>query len=269
MTERETNSLGESRPAAAPARTKNKRRGLMKRLYEWVLHWAETPYGLPALFILAVAESSFFPIPPDPLLIVLSLGLVKKSFRYAAWCSIGSVIGGVFGYYIGYLAFMTLGVKIINFYHGWPIVVNLASKYSEYGVWFLGTAGFTPIPYKVFTIATGAFDAVAVGSGQIGALLHMATENLLAAAGTPWEFLRAGQASLTMSTQLAAMQKMGVGTFVLVSIISRSARFFLVAAMIYFFGERIRTFIEKYFNLLTIVFMVLLVLGFLVIKYVF
>ncbi|MBA3071332.1 MAG: DedA family protein, partial [Nitrospirae bacterium] len=74
----------------------------LKRLYDWVLHWANTPYGIPALFLLAFAESSFFPIPPDVLLIALSLSIPKKAFKYAAVCTIGSVLGGVLGYILGW-----------------------------------------------------------------------------------------------------------------------------------------------------------------------
>ncbi|MDP8222332.1 MAG: hypothetical protein P9L99_03160 [Candidatus Lernaella stagnicola] len=245
------------------------KRGLMKRLYDWVLHWAETPYAVPALFFLALAESSFFPIPPDALLIVMCLGLVHRSFRYAAWCSVGSIIGGVAGYYIGYFFLATVGVKIINFYHGWEIVLSLADKYSQYGVLFLGTAGFTPIPYKVFTIVTGAFDAIAVGKIQSAAIVANVSDVLRAAAETPAQLAAVELRVQAMSDQLTNMKAMGLGTFALVSAISRSARFFLVATLIYFFGERIKTFIEKYFNLLTIAFMVLLVLGFVLIKFVF
>ncbi len=236
-----------------------KKRGLMKRLLDWVLHWAETPYAVPALFILALAESSFFPIPPDALLIVLCLGLAQKSFQYAAWCSVGSVLGGVVGYFIGYLAWNAIGVPIINAYGYWGAVLNLAGKYSEYGVWFLAAAGFTPIPYKVFTITTGAFDAIANNKELIGGFLDAALQS----GSIAQEAVDAARG------YLASMEKMGLPVFVLVSAISRSARFFLVAGLLYLFGEPIRKFIEKYFNLLTILFMILLVVGFVLIKYVF
>ncbi len=245
------------------------KKGLMKRLYQWVLHWAETPYAVPALFVLALAESSFFPVPPDALLIVMCLGLVKKSFRYAAWCSMGSVVGGVLGYYIGYFALATVGVKIINFYHAWGIVVSLADKYSHYGVWFLGTAGFTPIPYKVFTIASGAFDAIAAGQIQTADIIANVGASLRDGVQTSAALEAVETRLANMEMQLANMKEMGLGTFLVVSAISRSARFFMVAALIYFFGERMKGLIEKYFNLLTIAFVVLLVLGFVLIKFVF
>lgn len=230
----------ENQAPASDNATNEPKPGIIKRLYEWVLHWAETPYAIPALFILAVAESSFFPIPPDALLIVLCLGMVQKSFKYAAYCAVGSVLGGVLGYHIGYFAYDFIGIKIIAFYGLEEKMVWLAGRYSEVGAWALAVAGFTPVPYKVFTIATGIFDAVANGT---------ATSEVMA------------------QIQLTGLKAMGLGKFVLISAISRSARFFLVAALIYFFGDQIKTFIDKYFNLLSIIFMVLLVLGFVVIKY--
>ena len=121
-------------------------------------------------------------------------------------------------------------------------MIWLAGRYSEVGVWALAVAGFTPVPYKLFTIATGIFDAVANG----------------AAAGTA-----------LVGLQVEGLKAMGIGKFVLVSSISRSARFFMVAALFYFFGERIKGFVDKYLNILTIAFMILLVLGFVVIKYMF
>ncbi len=192
--------------------------GVLRRLYYWVLEWADTPYGPAALVILAFAEASFFPIPPDVLLMALALGEPKKSFRYALLATIGSVTGGMLGYYIGYKLMDTIGVKILTFYGAMEKFEYLRHLYNEYNAWFLAIAGFTPIPYKVFTIASGAFHS-----------------------------------PLLM--------------FVVVSALSRAARFYLVALFFYFFGEKARDFIERYFNLLTILFVVLLVGGFFVIKY--
>ena len=191
--------------------------GFGKRLYNWVLHWAETPYGVPALFLLAVAESSFFPIPPDVLLIALALGLTRNSFRFALICTIGSVIGGVIGYYIGLQLMENFGIPILKLYGAMDRFDWIADKYRQYDAWAVGIAGFTPIPYKVFTIAAGA-------------------------------------------------SKINFTIFVITSFISRGARFFIVAGLIYFFGESIKSFINKYFNLVTIVFAVLLVGGFIFIK---
>lgn len=191
---------------------------LLRKLYDWVLSWAETPYAVPALFVLAFAESSFFPVPPDVLLIALAMSIPARSLYYALVCSIGSVLGGMVGYLIGYEFMEAVGNRIITFYgfmDKWELVGSL---YNRYAAWAVGIAGFTPIPYKVFTIAGGAFKI---------------------------DFL----------------------VFVIASVLSRSARFFLVAGLIYYFGPTIRGFIDRYFNLLAIVFVVLLIGGFIAVKY--
>jgi membrane protein YqaA with SNARE-associated domain len=183
------------------------------------LGWAETPYAVPALFVLAFTESSFFPVPPDVLLIALAISIPGNAIYYALICSIGSVLGGMLGYLIGYSFMEAVGDRIIAFYgftHQWAYVGDL---YNQYAAWAVGIAGFTPIPYKVFTIAAGAF-------------------------------------------------QIDFPVFVLASAVSRSARFFIVAGLIYFFGPPIRRFIDRYFNALAIAFVVLLVGGFIIIKYV-
>jgi membrane protein YqaA with SNARE-associated domain len=192
--------------------------GLLKRLYDWVLSWAETRNGAYALFLNAVAESSFFPIPPDVLQIALSVGKPKKSFLYALIASIGSVLGGIFGYYIGYFLFESVGKLIIN-------ALGYQEQFLLVGRWYASNAflailgaAFTPIPYKVFTIAAGF-----------------------------WQI--------------------GLWVLLLASVIGRPLRFFIVATLIYFFGARVKVFIDKYFNWLSLLFFVLLVLGFIVIKY--
>jgi membrane protein YqaA with SNARE-associated domain len=185
----------------------------MRKLYDWVLHWADTPYGTPALFILAFSESSFFPVPPDVLLIGLALAIPKKSFKYAAICTIGSVLGGMLGYLIGLKFIETVGMKVMTFYGLIEKYEYIQDLYIRYDAWVVGIAGFTPVPYKVFTIAAGAF-------------------------------------------------KIDFPVFILASLAGRAGRFFLVAALIYRFGPSIKDFIDKYFNLLTIIFFLLLVLGF-------
>ncbi len=192
---------------------------LLKRLYDWVLHWAETPYGVPALFLLAFAESSFFPIPPDVLLIALCLSIPKKAFKFALICTIGSVLGGALGYFLG-LQFWELAKGILFKYIDQTGFEMVRDYFIKYEAWAVGIAGFTPIPYKVFTITAG--------------------------------FLRAD-----------------FNVFLIASVISRGARFFLVSMLIYYFGPAIRAFIDKYFNLLTLIFMLLLIGGFLLIRYVF
>lgn len=193
---------------------------MLRRIYDWVLHWAETPYGTWALFLLALFESSFFPIPPDILLIALAVAIPKKSFKYALVCSIGSVIGGCIGYLIGWKFMAVIGDKIILFYGLAPRFDYIKNLYMTYDAWAVGIAGFTPIPYKVFTISAGAF-------------------------------------------------KINFLVFFLASIISRSARFFIVGGLIFAFGPRIQIFIDKYFNMLALTFTILLIAGFILIKSIF
>jgi membrane protein YqaA with SNARE-associated domain len=145
-------SSEENTTAAALAAPKP---NLLKRLYNWVLHWADTPYGVPALCALAFVESSFFPIPPDVLLIALCIGAPRKSFKFAFWAALFSVLGGVLGYYIGYFFYEEIGKRIIDFFHYQKQWEQVKTLYGEYGFWAIVTAGFTPIPYKVFTIAAG------------------------------------------------------------------------------------------------------------------
>ena len=128
---------------------------MLKNLYHWVLHWSETPYGIWALFLLAFSESSFFPIPPDVLLVALAVGKPEKSFRFAAVCALGSVLGGILGYVIGWQFMAAIGDKIVEFYGLSHKVDYIEVLYNRYDAWAVGIAGFTPIPYKVFTIAAG------------------------------------------------------------------------------------------------------------------
>jgi membrane protein YqaA with SNARE-associated domain len=194
-----------------------RRANIVRRLYDRCLMLVQKPGGVWVMFWIAVAESSFFPIPPDVFLMALGITNPRKSFRYAAICTAGSVIGGALGYALGALFMDTVGMQIISWY-------GLAEKYSvvqhlyrQYDVLAVGAAGFTPLPYKLFTITAGAF-------------------------------------------------KINFATFMAVSLVSRAGRFFLVAAFIYRFGSPVRGFIERYFNLLTIAFLALLLLGYLAVK---
>lgn len=206
----------------------------VRSLYDWVLSWGESKHGSSALFVMSLAEASFFPVPPDALLIGLCMGAHKRWLRFAIICSAGSVIGGALGYLIGYAAFDLIGASIISF------VASLSGtdpdemlRIAQYwfnekeiwgqpvGPWAVGVAGFTPIPYKVFTIAAGFFE-------------------------------------------------MSFPVFILASVISRSARFLVVAGLIGLlfdkYGDRIKQIIDKYFNSLAIAFVILLIAGFWVIK---
>ena len=193
---------------------------MLRRLYDWVLHWAQTPYGGWALFILSFCESSFFPIPPDILLIALSISIPEKAFKYALICSIGSVLGGCLGYFIGWQFMTGIGEHIIAFYGLEHKIEYIGSLFQTYDAWAIAIAGFTPIPYKVFTISAGMF-------------------------------------------------KIDFFVFIIASLLSRSARFFLVGGLIYFFGAKIKSFIDNYFNLIVTVFTILLVGGFIGIKFIF
>lgn len=189
---------------------------MVRRLYDWVLSWAHTPYATPALFVLAFAESSFFPVPPDVLLIALAIALPKRGFFYASVCSLGSVLGGAFGYLIGLYFMEAVGYNIINFYGLTDSFLHIQQIYRDYDALAVGVAGFTPVPYKVFTIAAGAFE-------------------------------------------------INFWVFILASLVSRSLRFFILGGLICFYGEGIKNFIDRYFNILTAVFTVSLVLGFILI----
>ena len=214
--------------------------GIVRRLYNWVLSWADTPYGSPALFVLAFMESSFFPIPPDVLQIALSAGKPKRAFWYAGVSVAGSVLGALLGYYIG----MVLWEAAQDFFYTYlfsredfalvagdvaagidrsdPLYADKPAQeglYHLYGFWAIFIAAVTPIPYKIFTIAAGVCG-------------------------------------------------IAVAMFIIASAIGRSTRFFAVAALMYFFGPTIKNWIETYFNLLAVIFTVALIGGFVLIKYV-
>ncbi len=193
---------------------------VLRKLYDWVLHWAETPYGVPALFILSFAESSFFPVPPDVLLIALSIALPQRALYFALVCSIASICGGIAGYGIGWGIWGIVRDFFFAYVPGFTqqLFEYIREQYEQYNFWVVFTAGFTPIPYKIITVSAGVFN------------IHFAI-------------------------------------FVMASAVSRSARFFIVAGLIYKFGPSIKTFIDKYFNILGYLFIILLIGGFIVIKY--
>jgi len=191
----------------------------IRYLYLWVLSWARSPWSGWGLFGLAFAESSFFPIPPDVLLIALGISIPKKAFKYALICTLGSLLGAGLGYLLGWAFYEAVGQSIIGFYGLESGFARVQDLYNQNAWLALIIAGFTPIPYKVFTLAAGVC-------------------------------------------------RISLPVFFLASAIGRAGRFFLVGALIYLFGARIKTFIDKYFNLLTIIFTVLFILGFIVIKWV-
>ncbi|WP_084435616.1 YqaA family protein [Desulfomicrobium escambiense] len=130
-------------------------RNPLRKLYYWTLHWAATPYALPALIILSFAESSFFPVPPDVLLIALCFCNPRRWLSLALWCTAASVVGGLLGYFIGWGLWETVGLPIVRMYHGEAVVEMVKAWYENFGFFGVLIAAVTPIPYKVFTIASG------------------------------------------------------------------------------------------------------------------
>lgn len=133
------------------------KRGALRRLYDWTIHWADTKYALPALIILSFTESSFFPIPPDVLLLAMCFTKPKKWFLYAFWCTVASAVGGVFGWLIGWGLYESVGKPIVEFYSGGEKMAAAQALYDEWGAVAVLVAAITPIPYKIFTIASGVF----------------------------------------------------------------------------------------------------------------
>ena len=193
---------------------------MLKRLYDRAIEIAAGPNAIWALIAIAFAESSFFPLPPDILLIPMMLAAPRAAWRLAAICMLASVVGGLLGYAIGYWGFDLVGRPILEFYHAMPRYDALKAGFDRWGVWIIILKGMTPIPYKLVTIASGAahFDLF---------------------------------------------------TFVWASIVTRGIRFFLVAALLWKYGEPIRAFIEERFTLVTWAFLIALVGGFLVVRYIF
>lgn len=191
---------------------------MLQRLYDRMIAIAAGPRALWLLLLVSFAESSFFPLPPDILLIPMILARPRSAWRLAAFCMLASVAGGVLGYAIGYFLFDAIGRPVLEFYHAMDRYDALKAGFDRWGVWIIVLKGMTPIPYKLITIASG--------------VAHF---------------------------DLAA--------FIGASIVSRSLRFFLVAAILWWFGDAARHFIERRLTLVTSVFAVLLVGGFVLLRY--
>ena len=201
----------------------------IRKIYDWVINLSKKPNGGRSLAIISFSEASFFPIPPDVLLIPLSLGNRKKSYKFALICSVFSIFGAILGYYIGKVLWWNVpGIEyssLANLFFKYVPGINdsgfmrIKNLYDNWNFWIVFTAGFTPIPFKLITISAGTFN-------------------------------------------------INFFMFVIASVISRSARFFIVASLIRVFGESIRNFIENYFNLLAVIFTLLLIGGFILIKYI-
>ena len=193
---------------------------MLRRLYDWVLRLASSPSAIPATGVIAFAESSFFPIPPDVMLVPMVLANRRKAFTIATVCTIGSVLGGLLGYAIGFYFFETIGAWVVKYYGLQSGLEKFRQGFDQYGIWIILIKGLTPIPYKLVTIASGAahFDLF---------------------------------------------------TFVWASIVTRGIRFFAVSALLWKFGEPIRAFIEKRLTLVTWLFLIALVGGFVAFRYLF
>jgi membrane protein YqaA with SNARE-associated domain len=134
-----------------------KKPGLVRRLYNWMLSWAESPWAGWAMFLFAMAEAVIFPIPPDVLLLALCVGMPKKSFKYALICSAGSVVGAVIGFGLGAFAWDLVQGWFIPGVFSAESFAHVGDLYKEYNFWLVFTAGFTPLPYKLITISAGVF----------------------------------------------------------------------------------------------------------------
>ncbi|MEE3241750.1 MAG: YqaA family protein [Candidatus Neomarinimicrobiota bacterium] len=201
----------------------------LRRLYDWVLSWASSPYAVPVLFTVSFVESSFFPIPADPLLIALILGLRQRAFYYAFICTAGSVFGGIFGYFVGSflwwtetMEFSSIATFFFTYIPGFTeqLFYNIQAQYESYNFVVIFTAAFTPIPYKVFSISAGAFD-------------------------------------------------INFFTFVVASILGRGLRFYGITVVLWYFGRPVKKIIDKYFDLLAILLLLISIISYIIIVYIF
>lgn len=191
---------------------------MLRGLYDWTMSLAAHPRALWALAVVSFMESSFFPIPPDVMLIPMVLAQRERAWRIAAVCTISSVLGGFFGYAIGYWVYEAVGRHVLEFYGYADRYRQFQEMFAEYGLWIILVKGLTPIPYKLITIASGA-------------------------------------------------AQFDLWVFAIASLVTRGARFFLVAGLLWWIGQPIRAFIERRLTLLTTVFVIALVGGFVAVRW--
>tara|TARA_B100001540_G_C15497707_1_gene502131 strand:- start:48 stop:632 length:585 start_codon:yes stop_codon:yes gene_type:complete len=192
---------------------------LLRKIYDWTILKSRHPKAKWFLSFISFTESSFFPIPPDIILIPMVIANKAKAWGYAFITTISSVLGGILGYCIGYFFYSTIGIQIVSYYSLNDQFYLFDSLYNSYGVWIVLGAGFTPFPYKFITIASGVFN-------------------------------------------------LNIFLFILVSLVGRGLRFYIIAGLLKVFGKYIENYIDKYFNLLTIIFFILLIGSFILIKFI-
>lgn len=191
---------------------------MLRSLYDWTMRQAGSRHAMRVLGVVSFLESSVFPIPPDAMMVPMVLARPRDAWRIALVATVTSVIGGLFGYLIGYALLETVGQWIIQLYGLADKVVEYQAAYNQWGLWIILIKGLTPIPYKLVTIASG-------------------------------------------------MAHFSLVVFILASIVTRGARFFLVAALLRWYGTPIRDFIEARLTLVTTAFAALIVLGFVSLRY--
>ncbi|MBO6281700.1 MAG: DedA family protein [Alphaproteobacteria bacterium] len=191
--------------------------GFVRKIYDWIIGLSGNKHALVCLFAISFIESSFFPIPPDIMMIPMILATPKKAWEIAGVCTVASVIGAYLGYVIGVYFFQLIAEPLLNFYGYLEKFNDFKKLYEEYGAWIVFGAGITPFPYKIITIASG--------------VVHL---NLF--------------------------------VFTVASVIARGLRFFVIAWLLKTYGEKMRTFIEKNLGWLSVLFLILLIGGFMLLK---
>lgn len=192
---------------------------MLRSLYNRIIILSASRYAPVWLAVIAFAESSFFPIPPDVLLVPMSVARPERAYRFALVCTVASVLGGVLGYWIGYGLYDAVALPLIYAYHMEARADSLVQQFQQYGLWVILAKGLTPIPFKIVTIASG-------------------------------------------------MAHFDLALFIGASVITRGARFFILAALLRYFGDSARHFIEKRLTLVTTLFLATIILGIVAIKFI-
>ena len=228
---------------------------MFRALYDWVLRMAHHRHALRSLAIVSFAESSFFPIPPDAMLVPMVLARRDQAYRIAAVCTIASIVGGIFGYAIGYYLWDSLGQWLVNLYHMETKVEALRQGYAHYGAAIILLKGLTPIPFKLVTITSGFANYniwMFIGLSLIARGGRFFLVAVLLNRYGVW--IRS-----TIEKHLGLWVALAVGVLVLG---------FIIAALLRRYGEPVQAFIEKRLNLFAWGFLILLVGGFAALAYI-